>query len=121
MQEFLNSTRRSIAWFKKAHESGILNMKPPFQRNPVWTEAQKSFLIDTILRGYPIPEIYVQEVVDAQGVEMHTIVDGQQRLRSCLEFIEGKFALTPEEVPSWPDMTFEELSPDDKKAIFSYS
>jgi hypothetical protein len=27
----------------------------------------KEFLIDTILNGYPIPEIYMQETVDEKG------------------------------------------------------
>ena len=120
-QDFLNSTRRSVSWFKQAHDSGTLTVKPPFQRNPVWTEAQKSYLIDSILKGYPIPELYVQETVDETGVEQHTIVDGQQRVRACLEFLEGKFALTATEVPKFADMKFDELGPDEKKQMFAYN
>ena len=95
MTDYLNSTRRSVAFFKKAHDENRLEMKPPFQRNPVWTEVQKAFLIDTILYGYPIPELYVQELVNQDGVENYVIVDGQQRIRACLEFIEGAFSLWP--------------------------
>ena len=61
MQDYLNSTRRSVTWFKQAQDRNQLVMRPPFQRRPVWTESQQSFLIDTILRGYPIPELYLQE------------------------------------------------------------
>jgi len=121
MQDFLNSTRRSITAFKQAHDQDRLVMKPPFQRNPVWTDAQRSYLIDTILRGYPIPEIYVQESVDEKGEEVYTIVDGQQRLRACLEFIEGKFSLSAKEVPDWADMSFDELKAADKKQIYGYN
>ena len=121
MQDFLNSTRRSISAIKKAHDQGRLIMKPPFQRNPVWTDAQKSYLIDTILRGYPIPEIYLQENVDENGEEIYIIVDGQQRLRACLEFIEGKFSLSAKEVPDWADLTFDELLGPDKKQIYGYN
>lgn len=121
MQDFLNSTRRSISSFKQAHDENRLEMKPPFQRNPVWTDAQKSYLIDTILRGFPIPEVYVQEVVDEHGKEIHTVVDGQQRLRACLEFIEGKFTLSPKDVPDWADLTFDELTPAEKKRIYGYN
>lgn len=121
MQDFLNCTRRSVNFFKQAHDQDRLVMKPPFQRNPVWTDAQKSYLIDTILRGYPIPELYVQELVDDKGNETHTVVDGQQRLRACLEFIEGKFTLFPKDAPDWPDLSFDELAPADKQKIFGYN
>lgn len=121
MTDYLNATRRSIAWLKKAHDAGELELRPPFQRNPVWTVSQKSFLIDSVLRGYPIPEIYVQETVAADGSEKHIIVDGQQRMRACLEFLEGGFVLDPKDVPEWPDMSFEDLTEDQKKQIFGYN
>ena len=44
MENFLNTTLRNIAWFKNAYERKELEMKPPFQRNPVWVTRQKSFL-----------------------------------------------------------------------------
>lgn len=121
MSDYLNSTRRSVAFFKKAHDEDRLQIKPPFQRNPVWTELQKSFLIDSILRGYPIPELYVQDLVTEAGDEQHVVVDGQQRIRACLEFVEGKFGLHPDEVPQWPDMKFEDLTPDERQRVFAYN
>ena len=120
MSKFLNTTTRTIAWFKKTHDKGELQMKPPFQRNPVWTEPQKRYLIDSVLNGYPIPEIYMQDFVDETGQEKHIIIDGQQRIRSCMEFIEGDFALDPEESPAWANMKFDDLSPDDKKKTYGY-
>lgn len=119
-KEFLNSTQQSVAWLKNIHEAGNLEMKPPFQRNPVWTDAQKSYLIDTILNGYPIPEIYVQQDVDANGREKHIIVDGQQRARACLEFIEGRFTMNPKDSPRWGDMNFEDLTEAERKSIYAY-
>lgn len=67
MATFLKTAPRSILWFKQIHERHELEMKPPFQRNPVWTEKQKSYLIDSILNEYPVPEIYMQEVVSEKG------------------------------------------------------
>jgi hypothetical protein len=121
MQDFLNSTRRSVAWFKEVHDKGTLLLRPPFQRNPVWTDSQKSYLVDSILRGYPIPELYLQEAVDAKGREQHTVVDGQQRVRACLEFLEGRFSLRDEDSPEWADLTFDDLGEALKKKIFSYN
>lgn len=120
MSKFLNTTTHTVTWFKKAHESGALVMKPPFQRNLVWTLPQKSYLIDSILNGYPVPELYMQEVVDAAGEERFTVVDGQQRVSACLEFLEGRFALVPEDSPAWANMRFDDLSTPDKKKVYSY-
>ncbi len=121
MSKFLQTTNRTISWFKRANDNGELQMKPPFQRNPVWITPQKSYLIDSILNGYPVPELYMQEFIDEQGNERHVVVDGQQRIRACLEFIEGRFSLNEEETPTWGNMKFEDLSPNDKKRIFGYT
>lgn len=121
MSKYLNTTNRTVVWFKKANDSGDLQMKPPFQRGPVWTHPQKSYLIDSLLNGYPIPEIYMQEFVDENGTEQHIIIDGQQRIRSCLEFIEGKFSIKQEESPSWGGMFFDDLSGEGKKKVFGYT
>lgn len=121
MSKFLTTTNRTVVWFKKANDTGDLQMKPPFQRNPVWTLPQKSYLIDSILNGYPIPEIYMQEFVDESGNEQHIIIDGQQRTRACLEFVEGGFAIKEDESPTWGGMRFDDLSPDDKKKVFGYT
>lgn len=121
MPEYLNSTRRSITWFKNSHDAGTLEMLPPFQRNPVWATGQKSFLIDTILRAYPVPELYIQEQINERGIERHIVVDGQQRLRACLEFLEGAFTLIDLPNSSWEDAAFDDLSGDQKKLIYGYS
>jgi hypothetical protein len=121
MQQYLNSTRRSLSTFKTANDEHRLDLSPRFQRNPVWTEAQKSFLIDSILRGFPIPELYIQETVNEAGIEKFVVVDGQQRLRACLEFLEGKLALTAKEAPDWPDYRFDDLSAAEKARVFGYN
>lgn len=120
MANYLNSTTYSITWFKKVYEAGELQMSPPFQRNPVWTEREKSFLIDSILNGYPIPEIYIQEIVTEKGDAAYVIVDGQQRIRAVLDFIEGNFEIYEGESDKWSGLSFDDLSVEEKKRFFSY-
>lgn len=120
MPNYLNTTTQNIGWFNKLHEDGELDMSPPFQRKPVWVEKQKSYLIDTILNGFPIPEIYMQETVDEVGVSRHVVVDGQQRIRSVLEFIQGKFSINPKDSPSFADLEFDDLTGEKRKEFFSY-
>lgn len=119
-KKFLNTTTRNVHWLVKTHEAGELDMKPPFQRNPVWVHRQKSFLIDTILSGLPIPEIYMQDLVDDNGEAQYVVVDGQQRLRAVLEFIAGEYSLDPKDSPTWGDMYFDDLKLEDRKKIRQY-
>lgn len=120
MHRYLNTTQHSVSWFKKASDNGELEIKPPFQRNPVWSERQKSSLIDTILLEYPVPELYMQELVDDAGNEKHVVVDGQQRIRAILGFLEGEYELDAES-PVAPGASFDDLSAAHKKKIFEYN
>jgi hypothetical protein len=120
MSSFLETTHRNVLWFKRAMDATELEMAPPFQRNPVWTNVQKSYLIDTILRGYPIPEIYLQDIVKPDATQTHVVVDGQQRIRACLEFLEGKFCLDRVTSPEFGDAFFEDLNDENKQKVYSY-
>lgn len=121
MSNSIQTTHRDISWFKQAHELHQLEMKPQFQRNLVWTDKQKSFLIDTILNGYPVPELYMQDVVNSDGSKKYIVVDGQQRITACLEFISNSFEINGKDTPSYSEMSFEDLTPEDKKRIFGYN
>lgn len=101
----------SINSYQKLNAEGSLILRPPFQRNLVWNAEQQSFLIDSVLRGLPVPEIYVQTRTNADGTETKTVVDGQQRLISCLRFLQGDLRLASDEDldPRWRNRTFPEL------------
>lgn len=120
MNNFLETTIQNIAWFNQRHLAGELDMKPPFQRNPVWVDKQKSYLIDTILSGFPIPEIYMQETISSKGDSKYIVVDGQQRIRSVLEFIDGKFVMDSKDSPAFADLSFDDLTIEQKKSFFQY-
>lgn len=120
MIDYLNTTTQNISWFKKAFDEGCLEMHPPFQRNPVWTEKQRSFLIDSILKGYPIPEVYLQEKVDAEGKSITVVVDGQQRIGSFLRFIAGEFSIDASQSVRWGGMLFSDLSESEKISFYKY-
>lgn len=120
MQKYINTTHRTVVWFKKMQDSEELVIKPPFQRNPVWSIRQQSSLIDTILLEYPIPELYMQDVTDSDGHKKHVLLDGQQRVRSVLSFLAGEFELE-DESPSWAGLAFDDLSKEDRKKFFEYT
>jgi hypothetical protein len=121
MSKFLSTSLKNIAWFNDMKKAGKIEIKPPFQRNPVWTERQKSYLIDSVLNGYPIPELYIQEVVDEDGNSNYVIVDGQQRMRSVLDFLDDKFGMNREDSPQFNGAHFKDLTAEQKRAFFSYN
>lgn len=121
MNKFLTISLNNIAWFNKLNQTGMLDMTPSFQRNPVWSTRQKSYLIDSVLNGYPIPEIYIQQDVDADGNTKYIIVDGQQRMRSVLEFLDDKFPLNKEDSPEFNGAYFKDLTVQQKKDFFAYN
>jgi hypothetical protein len=67
--------------------SGDLDLQPEFQRGEVWPVAKKRRLIDSILRRWHVPPIHV--VVDEDGRQV--VLDGQQRLVSIRDFVDGEF------------------------------
>ena len=87
---------------------------PYFQRNLVWREIHRQDFIKTLLRGFPIPQIFVakgQLDVDSMRAT-ECVVDGQQRLGAIVGFIDGEFAVDGRKYP--------DLSPDEKTAFLKY-
>ena len=70
-----------------------IHLNPAWQRGSVWSIPKQALLIDSILRGYDIPMIYLRECTSEIPYK-YEVVDGQQRLRSLWNFIDGEYALT---------------------------
>lgn len=81
------SRPQSVAWFQDHYKAARLELRPPFQRKPVWASKQRNSLIESILLDIPIPEVYIQVTQAEDGTENYGVVDGQQRLRTILQFI----------------------------------
>lgn len=95
----------AVSWFFGEHQKGTLILKPKYQRNPIWSIGQKCFLIDSLISGCPIPQVYINIKTQGGGREKKTIyevVDGQQRLRSIIEFISEDWALIATAAKAYP-------------------
>ena len=68
---------------------------PSFQRRFVWTQYEKSLFIESLILRLPVPSVFL-----AHDPETHNlnIVDGQQRLISLRDYLDGKFSLTGEKI-----------------------
>lgn len=71
-----------------------LSLNPVYQRRYVWDNKKASKLVESLLINVPIPVCYLAEESDGT----RSTIDGQQRLRSLVRFLENEFALTGLEV-----------------------
>jgi len=71
-----------------------LILQPEYQRYYVWGPKKESLLIDSILRGYTIPPIWVWRHEDANGDLIEEIIDGQQRLTCIKRYFDDYFPFT---------------------------
>lgn len=126
-----SSSMETVSWFMDRYREGTLVIQPPFQRKPVWQERQKCFLIESILQGLPVPELYIQQKTSPNGRTTYAIVDGQQRIRATLQFIGAetdpgeqdfnKFALDKLDNQSeWKNLRFADLPQPTRSAFFGY-
>ena len=105
-----------LAW----HEGGSLELSPKFQRRPVWKAAAKSYFIDTMLRGFPVPPIHVRLGMGENGKASREIIDGQQRLRAVFDFVNGRFRLSRSLKAPWAGKAFKDLTSDERNQLMMY-
>jgi hypothetical protein len=75
-----------IQTFVQRARNGQLDLSPSYQRADVWPTGDAQRLIESILRGIPLPSVIILEKV-ADGRTAYEVVDGKQRLTSVLRFI----------------------------------
>lgn len=81
----------SVKYVFELYEDKLLETNPNFQRKPVWKEnKRKSLLIESLMLRIPIPAFYFYE--NENG--LFQVIDGQQRLITIFEFLQGKFKLS---------------------------
>lgn len=109
----------NISDFAEWQSTKSLMLSPEFQRRAVWTTKAKSYLIDTVLRGKPMPKVLLtQKLVD--GRNLRTVVDGQQRLRAILEFMSDDFAVMRTHNQEFAGDRYSDLSPETRDDFLQY-
>jgi hypothetical protein len=116
-----DSRTYSINDFVEWNAAKQLELNPRFQRRPVWTDKAKSFLIDTILRGKPIPKVFIRQKINVTTKSsIREVVDGQQRLRTILSFIKDGFVVSKRQNPTYGGVLFSQLPEEVQAQILSY-
>jgi hypothetical protein len=109
-----------ISDFVDWNRQKTLVLNPHFQRRDIWTPAARTYLIDTILRQMPIPKIYLRtNVQNRKKKTIREVVDGQQRLRAILDFVEGKLRLG-KHAREFAKLVFADLPEEQQLAFLDY-
>ena len=104
-------------YFNDAEEGVIgydekLDIRPKYQREFVYKDAQRDEVIRTILKGLPLNVIYWCKVKRDDGSDGFEVMDGQQRIISFCEYVDGSFSVD--------DKYFYNLPKDQKEKILKY-
>lgn len=98
-----------------------LELNPIFQRRAIWNDKAKSYLIDTILRGKPIPKIFIRQKINVTTkTSIREVVDGQQRLRTILSFINDGFVVNKLHNPEYGNLHYSQLPEDIQAQVLAY-
>lgn len=122
----------TIANFLDWQRTGSLQLKPTFQRREVWSSKAKSLFIDSVVRGLPVPIIFLRSRQDIKKLKStFEVVDGQQRLRTLFSFIDPSvlsdydrhrddFTVLKVHNKELARRTFSDLQDEIKQAILGY-
>lgn len=116
-------TRRNlrIAEILKLEKQKELVLQPKFQRRLCWEEKARSYLIDTVVREYPMPKVYLRRILNPKTKLMaYEVVDGQQRLKALIDFHEDRLELSKKYNPELGDTTFSQLPDPVQRTFLQY-
>lgn len=131
-------TKANLNWTIKRIVNGMTKGDVTFdnaiQRGFVWDKKRMSLLIDSVLRGYPIPPIFTiktNEVIASGKKELpiYDCIDGKQRSTTFKMFLDNEFrldglnpfVLTDGEEVDLNGLTFEELPEEAQDIIKDYT
>ena len=85
-----------------------LNIRPPYQREFVYNNKQRSAVIDSITKEYPLNVMYWATSIDGK----FEVIDGQQRTISICQYVQGDFTFN--------NRFFHNLCEDEQEQIYNY-
>jgi hypothetical protein len=118
------STNMTVADYCDALKRRDITVNRDYQRSDqVWPDSAKTYLIETIVLGYPLPKIYLYQITDIKSRKtVKEIVDGQQRSLAIFDFFNDKYALSKTvETESVQGLKYSELEEEQQQAFLSFS
>lgn len=81
-----HSDQKTILDLQNMFRNGQLELNPGFQRSSVWTDRDREKLINSVLRNYPLPSIFLY-CRQKDGDIIYDVIDGKQRIEAILMFM----------------------------------
>lgn len=79
--------QKTINEFVLLQKHGQINLEPGFQRLSVWRPSDRRKLIDSVVRGLPLPSVFLHCSQGRGGKPMYDVIDGKQRLETIFMFM----------------------------------
>lgn len=80
-----DSGQKTVQEIIHLYEKKLLNLNPGFQRFSVWSKTDRSNLIDSMIKNYPLPSVFFYRR-EHNGEIIYDVIDGKQRIESILMF-----------------------------------
>lgn len=89
-------THMTVADYCVAMDRREIRVNSTYQRSDkIWPPAARSYLIESLILGFPMPKIYLHSITDLRTRRTtRDIIDGQQRSRAIHDYFSDKFALS---------------------------
>lgn len=102
-QGFVNNDEEGVIGY-----GGKLNIRPKYQREFIYKDAQRDAVIDTVRKDFPLNVMYW--AVNGDGT--YEVLDGQQRTISACQYVAGDFSVAYQ--------YFHNLTPEEQEQILDY-
>lgn len=89
IRELVNGYSNDLQTLSVVGYGGLLNIRPPYQREFIYKDIPRNRVIDTVHKGFPLNVLYWS--VNDNGT--FEVLDGQQRIISICEYIVGNFSI----------------------------
>ncbi len=114
------SATQTLAWFIDLAHSKQLDLEPPYQRRSVWNLQYRRFYIDSLLKNFPSPAVFLDVEITAAGRTVYHVVDGKQRLTAILDFVQDRFETLPDASAGRQASYYSDFSDADKRVFLGY-
>ena len=117
----VTTTSYTIAEYCQQMLEKNVTVNREYQRSSkVWPAAARSYLIDTILSGFPIPKLSLYQKTDLRTRRtIKEIVDGQQRSNAILDFFNDDLRITGKH--RFSGSRFSNLQEEDQHRFLEYA
>lgn len=86
--DYINDAEEGVSGY-----GGKLDIRPRYQREFVYKDAQRDEVVRTVMKGLPLNVIYWCKVRKEDGTDGYEVMDGQQRTISICEYVDGSFSV----------------------------